>query len=162
MKILNQKYCIALDEQDDLKHTKERFVLPHTIIYLSGNTLGAEPKCSIDSAQKCINHEWDKRLIHQLDEPFNSELPKVLGDKIAGIIGAGDSEVMVLDSTAHNLFKTVASAIKIQAKQKNIASLFLQKRMHSLPTYMLLKAMLNYSLVTSSSLLRAKKNSYNI
>lgn len=37
-----------------------------------------------------------------------------LGDKLAGIIGAGDGQVVVTDTTSVNLFKALASALRIQ------------------------------------------------
>lgn len=134
VKILNQKYCVALDDKDELQHLKNEFVLPNSIIYLGGNTLGARPHSSSALTQQFIAHEWDEKLAHHLsNEDYHTELPRDLGNKIAGLIGANNDEVMVADSTALNLFKTLAAAIKIQAKKHPEARLIVAER-DALPT----------------------------
>lgn len=133
MKILNQNYCMELDNQDQLKAMKDQFILPNAMIYLGGNTLGARPKCSLELAQQFIANEWDAKLVQHLDQTSNSELPLELGNKIARLIGADDTEVMVADSTALNLFKTLAAAIKIQAKNAEQRRLIIAEK-NALPT----------------------------
>lgn len=134
VKVLNQKYCVALDDKDELQLLKNEFVLPNSIIYLGGNTLGARPKSSRELTQQFIAHEWDERLTHHLNsDDCHSELPRDLGNKIAELIGANNDEVMVADSTALNLFKTLAAAAKIQTKKHPDAKLIIAER-DALPT----------------------------
>lgn len=133
MRILNQKYCIELDDQDQLKAMKEQFILPNAMVYLAGNTLGARPKCSLELTQQYIANEWDAKLTQHLDQTGNAELPQDLGNKIARLIGADETEVMVADSTALNLFKTLAAAIKIQAENSQQRRLIIAEK-YALPT----------------------------
>lgn len=115
--VLNQEYCLELDHKDELKPFKNEFSLPSAMIYLDGNALGAQPKHAIDLAQKIIVQEWGKNLMHNLDHARSWELPSYLGNKIAPLIGAQTSEVMIADSTALNLFKTLTAAMHIQAEK---------------------------------------------
>ncbi len=134
VKVLNQKYCVALDDKDELQHLKGEFVLPNSIVYLGGNALGARPKSSNALTQQFIAHEWDEKLTHHLNtDDHHTELPRDLGNKIAQLIGAENDEVMVADSTALNLFKTLTAALKIQAKEHPEANVIIAER-DALPT----------------------------
>lgn len=43
------------------------------------------------------------------------DLPQRLGNRLASLIGAGDDEVVVTDTTSINLFKVLGAALKVQA-----------------------------------------------
>jgi kynureninase len=49
-------------------------------------------------------------------------LPRRVGDKIAGLIGADAGEVVVADSTSVNLFKLAAAAVKLRPGRSKILS----------------------------------------
>ncbi|GAB3564555.1 kynureninase [Spelaeicoccus albus] len=106
--------CVAADRDDPLAAFRDEFDLPDGVIYLDGNSLGARPRSSADRAREVIVDEWGSGLIRSWDTAGWFNLPMTLGDKLAGIIGAGDGQVVVTDTTSVNLFKALASALRIQ------------------------------------------------
>ncbi|HEY9279973.1 MAG TPA: kynureninase [Eoetvoesiella sp.] len=111
--------CIHLDQTDPLAHLRNEFDLPEDVIYLDGNSLGALPKAALQRAQNVIKQEWGTDLIGSWNKAGWFELPSVLGDKLASIIGAGPGEVVVTDTTSVNLFKALAAALQLQANNTN-------------------------------------------
>ena len=63
MTTLTRQDCIALDQQDTLAALREQFALPDGMIYLDGNSLGAQPKAAAQRAQEVIQQEWGTDLI---------------------------------------------------------------------------------------------------
>ncbi|MES2263092.1 MAG: kynureninase [Pseudomonadota bacterium] len=108
--------CLTRDAQDPLAPLREQFDLPAGVIYLDGNSLGARPKAALTKAQDVIAREWGQDLIRSWNTAGWFDLPKRLGDRLAPLIGAGDGEVVVTDSTSLNLFKALAAAIHLQAQ----------------------------------------------
>jgi len=107
--------CEARDRQDSLRPLRERFDLPAGLIYLDGNSLGARPKAALARAQDVIAREWGQDLIKSWNTAGWFDLPKRLGNRLAPLIGAGEDEVVVTDTTSLNLFKALAAALQIQA-----------------------------------------------
>ena len=48
--MITQATCQQLDQQDPLAPIREQFNLPPNVIYLDGNSLGAQPKAAIQRA----------------------------------------------------------------------------------------------------------------
>ena len=115
--MITQATCQQLDQQDPLAPIREQFNLPPNVIYLDGNSLGAQPKAAIQRAQQVIEQEWGDKLIGSWNSAGWFNLPSRLGDLLAPLIGAKSSEVVVTDSTSINLFKTLAAGLKIQAEK---------------------------------------------
>ena len=107
--------CEARDRQDPLRLLRERFDLPAGLIYLDGNSLGARPKAALARAQDVVAREWGQDLIKSWNTAGWFDLPKRLGNRLAPLIGAGEDEVVVTDTTSLNLFKALAAALQIQA-----------------------------------------------
>ena len=107
--------CEARDRQDPLRPLRERFDLPAGLIYLDGNSLGARPKAALARAQDVVAREWGQDLIKSWNTAGWFDLPKRLGNRLAPLIGAGEDEVVVTDTTSLNLFKALAAALQIQA-----------------------------------------------
>lgn len=116
MTTLTRQDCIALDQQDTLAALREQFALPEGMIYLDGNSLGAQPKAAPQRAQEVIQQEWGIDLIKNWNKAGWFDLPSRLGNLLAPLIGAETNEVVVTDSTSINLFKAIAAAIDLQAK----------------------------------------------
>jgi kynureninase len=57
-----------------------------------------------------VGRQWGERLIRSWNEGW-IDAPVRLGGKIAPLIGAGDDEVIVGDSTSANLFKALVAAL---------------------------------------------------
>ncbi len=115
MTLLTRQDCIELDQQDTLAPLRDQFALPDGMIYLDGNSLGAQPKAAQQRALDLIQQEWGKDLIKSWNKAGWFDMPSRLGDLLAPLIGAEKNEVVVTDSTSINLFKAIAAALEIQA-----------------------------------------------
>lgn len=115
--MINRQQCLAWDQEDPLKHIKHDFALPEGVIYLDGNSLGAQPKSALGLAEHVVTQEWGKDLINSWNTADWWGLPTRLGDKVAKLIGADANETVITDSTTLNLFKVLSAALNIQAEQ---------------------------------------------
>ncbi|MGJ9402726.1 kynureninase [Arthrobacter sp. KK5.5] len=106
--------CEAADRTDPLRAFRERFVLPDGVVYLDGNSLGALPVGALERATQIVAEDWGKGLIRSWNTAGWFDLPARLGDKLARLIGGRDGETVVTDTTSLNLFKALASAVRIQ------------------------------------------------
>lgn len=106
--------CAAADAADPLHGFRTRFLLPEGIIYLNGNSLGALPAGAAERARRVVAEEWGQGLIRSWNTAGWFELPGRLGNKLATLIGGREGETVVTDTTSLNLFKALASAIRIQ------------------------------------------------
>jgi kynureninase len=105
--------CQERDRTDPLRSLKDLFHLPHGVIYLDGNSLGAMPKAAQQRATEVVSQEWGQGLIRSWNKAGWFGLPQRLGNQIAPLIGAGADEVVVTDSTSINLFKVLSAALSI-------------------------------------------------
>jgi kynureninase len=106
-------HCLTLDAEDPLAPLREQFDLPAGVIYLDGNSLGVLPKSTTARVQHVLKHEWGHDLIKSWNTAGWIDLPQKLGNKIAALVGAGENEVVVADSTSVNLFKVLSAALRI-------------------------------------------------
>ncbi|WP_019938797.1 kynureninase [Bordetella sp. FB-8] len=106
--------CLQADGQDPLARLKSHFALPPGVIYLDGNSLGAMPRSAHARSARVIEQEWGVGLIRSWNSADWFELPSRLGNKLGRLIGAGDDEVVVTDTTSLNIFKSLAAALRIQ------------------------------------------------
>ncbi|TVT84549.1 kynureninase [Pseudomonas sp. H3(2019)] len=113
--MITRNDCLALDAQDSLAHLRNQFALPEGVIYLDGNSLGARPIAALERAQAVIAEEWGNGLIRSWNSAGWRDLPERLGNRLAGLIGAGEGEVVVTDTTSINLFKVLGAALRVQA-----------------------------------------------
>ncbi|WP_419739206.1 kynureninase [Ruegeria sp.] len=112
----------ALDAADQLARFHELFHVPEGKIYLDGNSLGLMPKACAARVQGVLHNEWSEGLISSWSGAGWFHLPMTVGDRIAPIVGAGEKEIAVGDSTSVNLFKCLAAALKLQEGRKVILS----------------------------------------
>jgi kynureninase len=96
-----------------LRHLRELFSIPSSVIYLDGNSLGVMPRNAQARATQVINEEWGIGLIRSWNSAGWFSLPQRLGNRIAPFIGAGEDEVVVTDTTSINLFKVLSAALNI-------------------------------------------------
>jgi kynureninase len=108
--------CRALDAADPLRELRGLFALPPGVIYLDGNSLGVLPRATPERVARTIAEEWGRDLIRSWNSAGWFELPRRLGDKIAGLIGVGPGEVVATDSTSVNLYKVLHAAMQIAAQ----------------------------------------------
>ncbi len=110
----------ALDGADPLAPFRARFDLPEGVIYLDGNSLGALPKATAPRLAEVAREEWGRGLIRSWNTAGWIDAPARVGAKIAGLIGAKASEVVVADSTSVNLFKLAAGALSLRPGRRVI------------------------------------------
>ena len=115
MTALTREQCLLLDQQDPLRALRDQFALPDGVIYLDGNSLGARPRASAARAAEVVSEEWGTGLIRSWNTAGWFELPQRLGNMVAPLVGAGENEVVVTDTTSINLFKVLAAALRVQA-----------------------------------------------
>ena len=113
-----RSHCQTLDAQDPLAPLREQFALPHGMIYLDGNSLGARPVASLARAQQVIAQEWGDGLIRSWNSAGWADLALRLGDRLAPLIGARDGEVAITDTTSINLFKVLSAALSLQRQRQ--------------------------------------------
>jgi len=109
-----------LDCDDPLAGFRAQFVLPPGVLYFDGNSLGAMPATAGALARRIVEQEWAEGLIRSWNEAGWFALPRRLGSKIAGLIGAQSAEVVVTDSTGIDLYKTLAAALQHRPERRII------------------------------------------
>ncbi|HEX8241206.1 MAG TPA: kynureninase [Allosphingosinicella sp.] len=112
----------ALDSADPLRRFRDRFVLPESVIYLDGNSLGALPRAAIARQRALVEEEWGSELIRSWNTRGWIDAPQRVGAKIAGLIGAKPGEVIVADSTSVNLFKLIVAAAALRPGRRQLLS----------------------------------------
>jgi kynureninase len=120
--------CQQRDHTDPLWSLRELFSIPADVIYLDGNSLGVMPKSAAARAAQVITQEWGNGLIRSWNTAGWFALPQRLGNKIAPLIGAGQDEVVVTDSTSINLFKVLSAALSITAQDNPQRRVVLSER----------------------------------
>ena len=105
--------CQALDAQDPLRALRERFALPQGMIYLDGNSLGAQPKAAAARAAEVVTQEWGQDLITSWNKAGWISLPERLGNQFAPWLGVGQGELAFTDTTSINLYKVLSAAARI-------------------------------------------------
>lgn len=109
-----------LDRHDPLAPARERFHIPSdTLVYLDGNSLGMPPRRTLDRLTDLFERGWATDLIRSWDHW--AELPQVVGDLLAPLIGAREGEVVVHDSTTVNLYQLVHAAMALRPHRRVLA-----------------------------------------
>ena len=120
--------CVAADRQDPLAPLKARFDLPPGVLYMDGNSLGVMPRAAAARAAEVITQEWGTGLIRSWNTAGWFELPSRLGDKLAGLLGAKEGELVITDTTSLNIFKALAASLRIQQKRHPERRVILSER----------------------------------
>lgn len=111
-----------LDAEDPLQRFRVFFDLPEGVVYLDGNSLGALPKAALERACRTVGAEWGQTLISSWNDHGWIDLPLTTGARIAPLVGAKPSEVVVADSVSINLFKVVSAALEARPDRKVIVT----------------------------------------
>src|SRR5438045_2031554 len=122
---MNLEEARQLDTADPLTFARERFRLPEGIIYLDGNSLGALPKAAPQALANTAERQWGGDLIASWTRHDWIDWPVRIAAKLAPIVGAKPSELLIADSTSVCLFKLLAAAVQARPGRKTILS---QKR----------------------------------
>lgn len=106
----------ALDEADELAHVREWFELPDDVIYMDANSVGPMPKAVRQKASGLLDDWVSLRRRGWSARPW-LEMPSLLGDAIAPLVGARAGEVVMCDSTTLNQYKAVSHALRLRPKR---------------------------------------------
>lgn len=117
---MDRAHAASLDAADPLARFRDAFVLPPGIIYLDGNSLGPLPRAAAERTEQAVRQEWGQGLITSWNAAGWIEAPQRLGRKVAQLIGAKTSEVVVADSTSVNLFKLAAGALSLRPGRRTL------------------------------------------
>ncbi len=120
--------CQVLDQQDPLRSLRDLFQLPKGVIYLDGNSLGVLPKATPSRVAQAVAQEWGNDLIKSWNTAGWFQMPLIVGNKIARLIGAKDDEVVAADSTSINLFKVLSAALSIAKADHPVKKIILSER----------------------------------
>ncbi len=112
----------ALDRNDPLRPFRARFALPEGVIYLDGNSLGALPRATPARIAQVVEREWGGDLIRSWNAHGWIDMQNRVGAKIGRVIGAGDGETIVTDSTSINVFKALSAALQLNPERRVILS----------------------------------------
>ncbi|SFG62946.1 kynureninase [Pontibacter chinhatensis] len=113
------------DRQDPLYHFRDRFYFPQVnkqdAIYFCGNSLGLQPK----SAQMYIDNEMYKWANLAVEGHFKGEEPwfnyhELLAGGTARVVGAKESEVVVMNQLTVNLHLMLVSFYRPEGKRFKI------------------------------------------
>ena len=108
---LSRQYAETRDAQDPIGHFRTRFhIADEQLVYFDGNSLGRLPLTTRDRLRDAIDQEWGGELVRGWDRWI--DLAGQAGDVIAaGVLGVGDGEVVLSDSSSVNLFKLASAAL---------------------------------------------------
>ena len=110
-----------LDAADPLAFARERFDLPDGVIYLDGNSLGAMPRGAPEKLL-ATQEQWRDDLIASWNRHDWIDWPVRIAAKLAPIVGARPSELLIADSTSVCLFKLLAAAARARPGRRTILS----------------------------------------
>jgi len=111
-----------LDAADTIAFARGRFRLPEGVIYLDGNSLGALPVATPAAVANTAERQWGEDLIASWNRHGWIDWPTAIAAKLAPIVGARPSELLIADSTSVSLFKLLAAAVRARPDRKTILS----------------------------------------
>ena len=109
-----------LDAADTLACARERFRIPDGLVYLDGNSLGALPAAAAAALAETAERQWGEDLIASWNKHGWIDWPVAIAAKLAPIVGAKPSELLIADSTSVCLFKLLAAAARARAGRRTI------------------------------------------
>jgi kynureninase len=110
------------DRDDPLRHRRDAFDLPPGRIYLDGNSLGALPAAVPQRLQRVVREQWGNDLVHSWNRHRWIDLPHLVGDRIARLVGATAGQVVCADSISVNLFKLLAASLALRPRRRVVLS----------------------------------------
>ena len=123
---LGLEYAKQLDNEDQLSEFRHQFHLPkddqgNPLIYMTGNSLGLQPKITKDYIQQELN-DWATLGVEGHTEGKNPWLHyhEFLTETMADIVGAKPLEVVVMNSLTANLHFMMVSFYKPTNKRYKI------------------------------------------
>jgi kynureninase len=119
--LIDREDAAALDSGDPLREFRNRFMIDEGLVYLDGNSLGPLARSVEERLHEVIRSEWGGRLIRAWDEGW-LELPVVIGDQLAALLGAAPGQVVIGDSTTVCLYKLIWAALELRPGRRQIVT----------------------------------------
>jgi kynureninase len=122
-KVINELLALAKkqNKEDVLLHVKEAFLIPENVIYVDGNSLGPLTKKAKERALAVVEQQWGNSLIASWNRHDWINLPQLVGNKIAPLLGVGENTVICCDSISVNLFKLLSAAMLMQGSNNTVS-----------------------------------------
>ncbi|MBI1244932.1 MAG: kynureninase [Alphaproteobacteria bacterium] len=112
----------AMDARDPLAKARDLFQLPHGVIYLDGNSLGALPRHAANRVFETMRAQWGEDLIAGWTKHGWMDLPARVGRKIGELVGAPEGTLLACDTTTINLYKLLAAALAERPGRRTVVS----------------------------------------
>ena len=106
----------------DFQATRARFRIPDGVIYLDGNSLGPLPVAAEERVARTLTAEWGGQLIRGWNSAGWMVQPRVVGDRIARLIGAQPGSVVVGDTLSIKVYQALAAALAMRPDRRVILS----------------------------------------
>jgi kynureninase len=119
------EFAQQADQQDELKHFRERFLVPKVngkdTIYFTGNSLGLQPK----TVRSYVQQELDDWAEYGVEGHFHAKNPwfsyhEIFPEKVSKIVGALPEEVVVMNQLTVNLHLLMVSFYRPTAQRFKI------------------------------------------
>ena len=121
-----ESFAKSLDKQDSLNSFREKFHIPkhlncENVIYLTGNSLGLQPKITRSYIEQELN-DWEK---FGVEGHFQAKTPWMpyhenLTEQMAEVVGGKQVEVVVMNSLTVNLHLLMVSFYRPSGKRNKI------------------------------------------
>src|SRR5687767_3824146 len=102
-----------LDAEDRLAPWRAQFELQDGMIFMDANSVGPMPRAARDKAAGLLD-DWVNLRRRGWSRRQWLEMPSLLGDAVAPLIGAEPGEVVMCDSTTLNQFKAVTHCLALR------------------------------------------------
>ncbi|MBC9246792.1 kynureninase [Paracoccus sp. 11-3] len=106
----------------DFTTTRRAFYLPDGVTYLDGNSLGPMPLAARQRVADMMADEWSQMLITGWNKAGWYVQPRLVGDRIARLIGAGAGQVVMGDTLSIKVFQAVSAARVLRPDRRVILS----------------------------------------
>lgn len=106
----------------DFTLTRRAFHLPEGVTYLDGNSLGPMPAVAERQVVRMMRDEWSQMLITGWNRAGWYVQPRVVGDRIARLIGAGPGQIVMGDTLSIKVFQALSAALALRPGRRVILS----------------------------------------
>lgn len=103
-------------------YRKHLFDIPENLIYLDGNSLGPLPIAVAGRVANVVIEQWGTKLIKGWNECQWMQQPGHVGDRIAKLIGAPSSSVVMGDTLSIKVYQALSAALQLNPDRRVILS----------------------------------------
>jgi kynureninase len=111
----------ALDAADPMAGLRDLFELPDGTIFMDANSVGPMPRAARRKAEALLD-DWVNLRRRGWSRRRWLDMPSLLGDAVAPLIGAPRGSVVMCDSTTLNQFKAVSHCLALRPGRGTIVT----------------------------------------